>query len=170
MRLSYIQQLIISLFLCLATTHPVLATPEIVEDAIDSIKTTASNIIQPLKEKYNDLPENAKFGVGALGGYVLTKTTIRTTVKVTKYTGAAFILSEVLNHAGLLDKVSPSGNGDEMLSKAKRKVTNTVNTCRLAAEKHLSYEKFKETFDKCVEKDKMGTLGVTTGTVMGLIL
>jgi hypothetical protein len=147
----------------------VMATPELIEETMDTIKYTALRVTQPLYEKYDELPGNGKFGVGAVGGYIATKLSIRTTVTAAKYTGAAFILSEVMNQAGLLDRVAPSGNGDEMLFKVKRKVTKTVNDCRLAAKKHLSYETFKSGYETCVKKDKMGTLGLTTGAVAGLV-
>jgi hypothetical protein len=171
---SIISRLYTSLFICFIiiltldydNNITVLATPEIIEDAVDTIKTKA---IDPLYEKYEELPPNGRFGVGLASGYVGTKVSIRSTVKAAKYTGAAFLLSEVLNQTGMLDKVAPSGNGDEMLSKLKRKMSNTVNHCRSVARENLSYEKIQSCFEKCVKKDRMGTLGLTTGAVAGLI-
>lgn len=175
---SYISQLFFAFIVSLTivtsfsnhkTTGPlVMAIPEVIEDAVNVIKSRTKDAIEPICEKYDELPSQGKFGAGVVGGYTVTKLSVRTTVKAAKYTGAAFILSEVLNQAGILDHVSE--DGEEIMLKARQKVTGVVNDCRLAVRKHLSYEKFRSCYEECMKKDKMGTLGFTTGAVASLVL
>jgi len=135
------------------------------EDTVDNIKEA----LQPLKDKYDDLPPKGKFGIGAIGGFACTKMTVGTTVKVAKITGAAFIISEVLNQAGVFEMVSLPEQGDDMILAVRKKVSGAVNDCRLAVRKHLSVDKFRSGYESCLRADKMGTLGFTTGAVAGLV-
>mmetsp|Transcript_2348 Transcript_2348/g.3496 ORF Transcript_2348/g.3496 Transcript_2348/m.3496 type:complete len:174 (+) Transcript_2348:118-639(+) len=155
--------------LTLLLSAPTLTHGLQLKEMFDDTKENFKETIQPAKEKYEELPPKGKFGVGALAGYVATKTTVRSTVKAAKYTGAAFIISEVLNQAGVLEKVDIPAGGNEMLQNVKQKVTGAVNDCRLAVRKHCSVDKARNIFQVAIKKDKMGTLGFTTGAVAGLV-
>lgn len=99
--------------------------------------------------------------------------TVSTTVQIAKYLGAAFIISEVLNSAGILDHIMDSGSDDDdnTVQQLKQSVTTKVNECRLYVRKHfLNVEKMKSKFDVCLEQDRVGTLGFTTGAVAALVL
>jgi hypothetical protein len=83
--------------------------------------------------------------------------------------------SEVLNSAGILDGAKENLDDynildEDMVHKVKQKVTFKVNQCRLAVRERCSVEKIKNSFDSCLEKDRVGTLGFTTGAVAALIL
>lgn len=53
---------------------------------------TKKNIIQPIKQQYNTLSPKGKFASTAFAGFATSRYTIGTTIKVAKYTGAAFIM------------------------------------------------------------------------------
>ncbi len=78
-----------------------------------------------------------------------------------------------MNSAGILDHIMDSGGDDDdnVIQQLKQNVTTKINECRLYVRKHfLNIEKMKLTFDECLEKDRVGTLGFTTGAVAALVL
>jgi len=60
--------------------------------ATENIKHMISEKLQPITEKYKELPPKGRFGVSSAAGFVTTKLTVRSTVKAAKVTGAAFIM------------------------------------------------------------------------------
>ena len=84
-------------------------------------------------------------------------------------------MTEVLHQAGVLDDISyPSSSSSDSSHKfirgIRQKITSTVNDCRITVRKHLSVENMRQVYKSCLENDKMGTLGFTTGAVAGLLL
>ena len=77
--------------------------------------------------------------------------------------------SEVLDQTGVLDDVELSEDSSTVLAIAKRKMKTTVNDCRYIVKDHLNIEKMRSTFRACQEKDKLATMGFTTGAVAGLV-
>jgi len=77
--------------------------------------------------------------------------------------------SEVLNQVGVLDKVDLPEGSDQFVNNIKQKITGAVNDCRLAVRSHCSVDKIRDAYGSALEKDKMGTLGWTTGAVAGLV-
>mmetsp|Transcript_10741 Transcript_10741/g.13580 ORF Transcript_10741/g.13580 Transcript_10741/m.13580 type:complete len:191 (-) Transcript_10741:79-651(-) len=157
-------------FVVEAISLPAGLPPFIADTAEVIIDVTDNNIIQPLKEQYDNLPPKGKFVSMAIAGFATSRVTVRTSVKAIKYTGAAFIISEVLNHAGILDDIELSEESTQVFKMVKRKITSKVNDCRLLVRKHCSMHNIRDTFDNCIEKDKLATLGFTTGAVAGLVL
>jgi hypothetical protein len=136
---------------------------------------TNTHILEPIQQQYQQLSPKGKFISTAFVGFTTSRATVRTTVQIAKYTGAAFIISEVLNSAGVLNNDSDSNDDNDNVSilavqTLKHKVTTKVNECRLLVREHMSVQKVKLNFDDCLEKDRVGTLGFTTGIVAALVL
>ncbi|GFH48307.1 hypothetical protein CTEN210_04783 [Chaetoceros tenuissimus] len=136
--------------------------------------------MQPIVEKYEQLPPQGKFGVASIGGFVGTKISIRSTGKLLRISGATFLLSEVMHQAGLLDEIAKKGDefvdinltaeGENALKGIKQRICSTVNECRMKVRKELNMEKIRSHYQELLEKDKLGTLGFTTGAVFGLLV
>lgn len=78
--------------------------------------------------------------------------------------------SEVMNSAGMLDNDNDNMVDNDMIHQVKSTITTGVKQCRLAIRKHCNMQKIKKQYDACLEKDRTGTLGFTTGAVVALIL
>mmetsp|Transcript_12661 Transcript_12661/g.23732 ORF Transcript_12661/g.23732 Transcript_12661/m.23732 type:complete len:168 (-) Transcript_12661:88-591(-) len=142
-----------------------------VEDVVDDLREKTIDSLQPLFDKFDDLPPKGKFGVSAIGGFAITKISMRTTIKVVKVGGAAFIMTEVLHQAGVLDDFSyPSDSSHKFILGIRQKIASTVNECRITVRKHLNVDNMRQVYKSCLQNEKMGTLGFTTGAVAGLLL
>jgi hypothetical protein len=141
------------------------------EDIMDDLRERTMVCLQPLFERFDDLPPKGKFGVSAVGGFAATKISIRTTMKAVKVGGAAFIMTEVLHQAGVLDDASNRSDlSHDFFHGIQQKVASTVNDCRIAVREHLNMDNMRRVYKSCLENEKMGTLGFTTGAVAGLLL
>eukprot|EP00551_Chaetoceros_affinis_P003081 CAMPEP_0203636078 /NCGR_PEP_ID=MMETSP0088-20131115/2708_1 /ASSEMBLY_ACC=CAM_ASM_001087 /TAXON_ID=426623 /ORGANISM="Chaetoceros affinis, Strain CCMP159" /LENGTH=228 /DNA_ID=CAMNT_0050490121 /DNA_START=163 /DNA_END=849 /DNA_ORIENTATION=+ len=139
------------------------------------IDYTKQNIIQPIYGQYEQLSPKGKFLSTAFVGFTTSRFTVSTTIQIAKYFGAAFIISEVLNSAGILENIMNGGDDDDdddnTMKLLKQNISTKVNECRLFVREHfLNVEKMKLKFDECLEKDRVGTLGFTTGAVVALVL
>uniref|UniRef100_A0A7S1ZZG1 Uncharacterized protein n=1 Tax=Trieres chinensis TaxID=1514140 RepID=A0A7S1ZZG1_TRICV len=128
----------------------------------------------PLRQKFDELPPKGKFATGAFVGFAATRMAIRTAVKVVKFAGAVFVVSEAMNVAGVFDNIDLPDvieeNGEELLKKARRRVVGTVNDFRMEVRQRLKPEKVRSVIEGALEKERMATLGVATGAFAGLIL
>lgn len=141
-----------------------------IEDLTQDLKDKTMVSLQPLVEKFDNLPPKGKFGISALGGFAITKISIRTTMKAVKIGGAAFIMTEVLHQAGVLDSVSNRSEAShEIIYGIRQKIASTVNGCRIAVRRKLNVDNMRQVYKSCLENEKMGTLGFTTGAVAGLL-
>jgi len=166
-------------FFTLSNSITTAAASNIIEETMETVKQQTLRSIQPLNEQYNSLPPKAKFGVSALGGFLATKLTIRQTVKIAKFGGAAFVLSEVMHQTGVLDTIEGNTNIDfddilsdgseEALRGLKQKVCHRIDQCRMTVREQLNLNKIREEYKNCLDRDKLGTLGFTTGAVAGLV-
>ena len=156
------------------------AAGNVIEETMESVKKQTIRSLQPLHQQYESLPPKARFGVSALGGFLATKLTIRQTVKIAKFGGAAFVISEVMHQAGVLEIEKGTFGGIEMddilsdrseeaLKGFKQKVFHRIDQCRMTVREQLNLGKIREEYKNCLERDKLGTLGFTTGTVAGLV-
>jgi len=136
---------------------------KVTADVRDQIGTA----LEPLQGEFHKMSPKGRYATGVVVGYTSTKFAFKTTVKIAKVSGAAFIVSEVANRAGVLSNISEENA--ESLQTVRQKVTETVNCCRLQVRKHLSIGNIRSIFDRTMEKDTMGTLGFTTGAVAGLV-
>ena len=46
---------------------------------------------ETLREKYDELPEKGKFGVGAAGGFIVSRLAVKSATTVVKLAGAAYV-------------------------------------------------------------------------------
>jgi hypothetical protein len=155
------------------------AAGNVIEETMESVKKQTIRSLQPLHQQYESLPPKARFGVSALGGFLATKLTIRQTVKIAKFGGAAFVISEVMHQTGVLDTIEGNTNIDfddilsdrseDALKGFKQKVFHRIDQCRMTVREQLNLGKIREEYKNCLERDKLGTLGFTTGTVAGLV-
>ena len=80
-------------------------------------------------------------------------------------------MTEVLHQAGVLDEISyPSDSSHKFIHDMRQKIASTVNDCRITVRKHLNVDNMRKVYTSCLENEKMGTLGFTTGAVAGLLL
>mmetsp|Transcript_15292 Transcript_15292/g.21817 ORF Transcript_15292/g.21817 Transcript_15292/m.21817 type:complete len:187 (+) Transcript_15292:91-651(+) len=166
------------LFLCLVlaliipSSHGVSVSPPpaLVQDTVESIRESLGNALKPVKVKYDSLPPKGKFATSAVIGFVSSKAAVGTTVKVLKIAGATFLVSELLNYAGVYDNIDDKiVENSEFVQKAKTVVLSKVNHCRLMMREHLTMDKARLAFERAMKKDKMGTMGCTTGAVAALV-
>lgn len=85
-----------------------------------------------------------------------------------------------MHQAGLLDEIAKKGDelvdinltaeGENALKGLKQRICSTVNECRMKVRKELNMEKVRSHYQELLEKDKLGTLGFTTGAVFGLLV
>lgn len=168
---SIITKILLSFLLISSSPCSAFNLDETLQETLTSLQSSTTETLQPLIDQYDSLPPKGRFGIGCIGGYTVTKLSVRTAVRAAKYTGAAFILSEVLNHAGVLDPISDkmSDEGAEIANIVRKKVKMVVNDCRMAVRNHVRLDKMREGYERCMERDQLGTLGFTTGAVAGLV-
>jgi len=120
--------------------------------------------ISSARNQYDKLPDQGKFATGAVLGFTTSKVAVRSAVKFVKIAGAAFVATEVLEAAGILDKNSLSES--EEGANIKTKVFNKIGDAREAIHRRLDGKNIK----RWMETDKMGTFGAATGAFFGFLL
>lgn len=119
-----------------------------------------------LKQKYDDLPENGKLATGAVAGYGMSRVAIKSAVTVVKVAGAAFVATEALNAAGVLDDIKfPDSYSDET-ENMKRRALSAANRFRTGVRKRLNPDALKG----FMETDKMASIGFASGAFLGFIV
>lgn len=161
---------IVTVFFILNCYFPACSAQwQYINKATTDVKDVVGTALEPLKSEFYKLSPKGRYATGVVAGYTSAKIAYKTTAKVVKYTGVAFIAAEIANQAGLLEDVQLSEENSKSLQLARQKVTETVNSCRLQVRKHVSIDNMRSLFDRTMEKDTMGTLGFATGAVAGLV-
>lgn len=142
---------------------------EKINEATADIRNIIGTALEPLEGEFHKLSPKGRYATGVVVGYTSAKFAYRTTVKIAKCTGAAFIVAEVANRVGLLDDIQLSEEKSQSLQIVRKKVTETMNCCRLEVRKRFSIDNMKSLFDRTMEKDTMCSLGFATGAVAGLV-
>lgn len=127
-------------------------------------------VLTPLKKKYDTLPPKGKFATGALAGFTATRVVASTAIKGAKIVGVAFVASEVLNYAGLLDVDELMKENADLVNRVQKTFKTNMDKVRVQIRHHLNPNSVKGYIETAVEKDRMGTLGLATGIASGILL
>jgi hypothetical protein len=119
-----------------------------------------------LKQKYDDLPDNGKLATGAIAGFAVSRVAIKSAVTVVKVAGAAFVATEAMNAAGILDDIQiPDSYSDER-ENLKRRALAIANNFRNGVRKQVNAEKLRS----LMKTDRMATLGFCSGAFVGFLV
>lgn len=129
-------------------------------------------VVDPLWKRFEELPPKGKFATGAFAGFAASRIAVGTVTKTVKIAGAAFIASEVMNAAGVFDKLDMNISDEQsaLLGTARRRLTSTVNGFRKKVRQQLSPAKIQANVESAVRKERMATLGAAAGAFAGCIL
>lgn len=116
------------------------------------------------RQQYDKLPDQGKFATGAVVGFTTSKLAVRSAVKFVKIAGAAFVATEVLEAAGILEM--DSFTGTESSENIKRKAISKIGEFRKSIRKRFDGKNIK----RWMEADKMGTFGAAAGAFFGFLL
>lgn len=119
-----------------------------------------------LKQKYDDLPENGKLATGAVAGYGVSRVAIKSAVTVVKVAGAAFVATEALNAAGILDEIKFPDAYSDSKENLKRRALTAANGFRNGVRERLK----PETLKNFMETDRMASIGFASGAFLGFVL
>mmetsp|Transcript_16201 Transcript_16201/g.37538 ORF Transcript_16201/g.37538 Transcript_16201/m.37538 type:complete len:162 (+) Transcript_16201:50-535(+) len=127
-------------------------------------KEILQNLVSKARNQYDKLPDQGKFATGAVVGYTTSKVVVNSAVKFVKIAGAAFVATEVLEAAGILemDTLTQSESSESIKTNAINKIGEFRSTIR----KRLDGKNLK----RWLETDRMGTLGAATGAFFGFLL
>ena len=143
--------------------------PNIVDASSDKNEDDRKEIIQKwvssAREQYEALPDQGKFATGAVIGYSTSKLAVNSAVKFVKIAGAAFVATEVLEAAGILDMETTFADRESSES-FKRKAINKIGEIRKSVRSRFDSENIKE----WMKTDKMATLGAAAGAFFGFLL
>jgi predicted thioredoxin/glutaredoxin len=78
-------------------------------------------------------------------------------------------VTEVLNQAGLLDSSDNDSQSVQVLNQVKERTRNCINNIRSNIHQNISLDHIRNVYKNMMEEDRMGTCGLTTGVVAGLI-
>mmetsp|Transcript_22798 Transcript_22798/g.63603 ORF Transcript_22798/g.63603 Transcript_22798/m.63603 type:complete len:160 (-) Transcript_22798:1476-1955(-) len=119
------------------------------------------------KEKYDGLPESGKFATGAAIGFGGSRVAVNSAVGVVKFAGAAFVASEVLNAAGLLDDIPSFSDEQVQLAESmKRRALKTAQGFRQKVRDSVNPAKVQS----FLETDKMAAMGLAAGAFVGFVV
>lgn len=119
-----------------------------------------------LKQKYDELPENGKLATGAVAGYAVSRVAIKSAVTVVKVAGAAFVATEALNAAGVLDEIKGPDFFSSDKENLKKRALTAANNFRNGVRERLN----PETYKKYMETERMASIGFASGAFMGFII
>jgi hypothetical protein len=125
-------------------------------------------IFDTMKETYEDLPPPGKFAAGAVLGFTGTRFVVNKAVGIAKIAGAAFIASEALNAAGVLEKI-PKENM-QTVQMVKQSAVNVLEDFRLTVRRRLKPEGIRNSFEAMLNKERMTTLGFASGAFVSCVL
>jgi len=120
--------------------------------------------VSAARSQYDTLPDQGKFATGALVGFTTSKVAVNSAVKFVKIAGAAFVATEVLEAAGILDMEALAES--ESSAGIKRKAITKIGEIRTSIRRRLDGKNIK----KWMETDRMGSLGAATGAFFGFLL
>jgi len=139
------------------------------KDVIDPIVRPT---IDSCQLKYNSLSDNGRFVTGACVGFGTAKVVIGTTIKALKTVGAAYIVFEGLEYAGILKKGYSHQTKSQRaaLAHARDYVLRTVDGVRHDVRNTINPEVLRNRWNRSMKKDKAGSVGFATGAFLGFIL
>lgn len=128
--------------------------------------------IDSCRLKYNSLSDNGRFVNGACVGFGTAKVVIGTTIKALKTVGAAYIVFEGLEYAGILKKgySHQTKSQQAALAHARDYVLRTVDGVRHDVRNTINPEVLRNRWNRSMKKDKAGSVGFATGAFLGFIL
>ncbi|CAJ1966896.1 unnamed protein product [Cylindrotheca closterium] len=129
-------------------------------------ESSFKNTYDYLKKKYDDLPENGKLATGAVAGYGVSRVAIKSAVTVVKVAGAAFVATEALNAAGVLDEIKIPDHFSSEKENLKRRALTAANDFRNGVREKLK----PETLRRFMETDRMASIGFASGAFLGFVL
>mmetsp|Transcript_17663 Transcript_17663/g.19127 ORF Transcript_17663/g.19127 Transcript_17663/m.19127 type:complete len:172 (-) Transcript_17663:259-774(-) len=121
--------------------------------------------ISQARNQYETLPDQGKFASGAVLGFGASKVAVNSAVKFVKIAGAAFIATEVLEAAGILDMDKAFDSAGIEKESIKRKALSKVSDIRKSVRDKFDGENIK----KWIKTDKMGAFGAATGAFIGFL-
>ena len=127
-------------------------------------KEIAQKWVLRAREQYEGLTDQGKFATGAVVGFTSSKLAVNSAVKFVKIAGAAFVATEVLEAAGILDMDTFADK--ESTESFKRKAISKIGEVRTSIRSRFDGENIK----KWMKEDKMGTLGAAAGAFFGFLL
>lgn len=135
--------------------------------ADDDLKAQANKLLKKLRAKYKEFPPTGQFATGAAVGFGTSRVAVKGAVSFVKIAGVAFVTTEVLNAAGVLDDI-PSFSEDqiELAESLKRRALSAADSFRTNVRRRLN----PNTIRKWMETDRMGTLGALSGAFVGFML
>ena len=92
MKMQKILVILCSFFLVLVGQYTSEAKPTFVKETTEQLQSILGGALRPLREQYDALPPKGKFGTGIFVGFTFSKVAVRSTVKVAKIAGSAFVL------------------------------------------------------------------------------
>ena len=121
--------------------------------------------------KYNNLSDNGRFVTGACVGFGTAKFVISTTIKALKTVGAAYIVFEGLEYAGILKKYARQTKSQQAaLAHARDYVLRTVDGIRHDVRIQINPQVIHNRWNRSMKKDKPASVGFATGAFLGFIL
>ena len=128
--------------------------------------TADGGLYDYLKQKYDDLPDNGKLATGAVAGFGVSRVAIKSAVTVVKVAGAAFVATEALNAAGVLDEIKIPDTFSTEGENLKRRALSVANGFREGVR-----DRFKpETLRRLMETERMASIGFASGAFLGFVL
>ena len=121
------------------------------------------NWLSNARSQYEKLPDQGKFATGAVVGFTTSKLAVRSAVKFVKIAGAAFVATEVLEAAGILEMDTFAET--ETSENIKQKALSKIGEVRNSIHKRFDGKNLK----RWMESDKMGTLGAAAGAFVGFL-
>jgi hypothetical protein len=119
-----------------------------------------------LKQKYDDLPDNGKLATGAIAGFGVSRVAIKSAVTVVKFAGAAFVATEAMNAAGILDDIPYPDSFSDERENLKRRALAVANNFRNGVHRQVNPERLR----LLMKTDRMATLGFCSGAFVGFLV
>jgi len=130
-----------------------------------------------LKKQYDSLTPKGKFATGAVVGFVSAKAAVGLTVKSLKVAGATFVVTEVMDTAGLFKDLNIPDYVDDLVDDVKpfvsmftMKTRAFVNDARLIVRETINPINLRANLEKALKNERLLTLGTAAGAVLGLAL
>eukprot|EP00980_Cylindrotheca_fusiformis_P030800 scaffold25436_cov127-Cylindrotheca_fusiformis.AAC.8 len=119
-----------------------------------------------LKQKYEELPESGKFATGAVAGFGVSRVALNSAVTVVKCAGAAFVATEAMNAAGVLDDLKMPDKYEAEIENLKRRALLVANNFRNGVRKNIGPDKLR----RLMKTDRTATIGFCSGAFVGFVV
>mmetsp|Transcript_32964 Transcript_32964/g.49783 ORF Transcript_32964/g.49783 Transcript_32964/m.49783 type:complete len:154 (+) Transcript_32964:45-506(+) len=126
------------------------------------------DVVDEIQEAYDNLSPKGKALVGAGTGFVGSRIAVKGATTAVKFTGAAFVLGEVLNYSGLLDQISSENKA--FVNNAKNSCLKSFKNIRTHARRKLSPNGIRNSIEKAVTTEKAATACFAAGAFVGFMV